>query len=391
MSPRHRSPLGGSSWLVRHGLKLLLVFLPFAPLASWLHWGGVATFVCSALAIVPLAGLMGEATETLADRLGSGVGALLNVTFGNAAELIIALFALSHGYQDVVKASITGSVIGNALLVLGLAIVAGGIGRERQRFERTTAATGSTLLVLAGIGLVVPATFHSAGVAAMARDAISAARVHRLEQGLSLHISVVLFAVYLLGLLFSLRTHRHLFAGTVPQRREHGGRGAASAHEHAPDAGPGSVRAAVLTLVGATALIAWMSELLVGAVQEASHTLGFSPVFVGVVVVAVIGNAAEHSTAVMAALRDRMDLALHIAVGSGIQIALFVAPILVFVSHAMRAGPMDLVFRPFEVVAVGIAVVLVHLVAEDGESHWLEGVFLLAVYLMLALAFYVLP
>ncbi len=377
MTAAEARPARSSLFAPERALQLLIVFVVIAPLAHALHWDPLVVFACAALAIVPLAGMMGEATERLASRLGAGVGGLLNATFGNAAELIIAIAALQRGLYDVVKASLTGSIIGNVLLVLGLACVAGGARRERQTFDRAAAAAGSTLLALAAIGLVVPAMFHFVAEGAVTHATLSPAREIEIEHGLSLEISIVLFAAYLLSLVFSLRTHRHLYAGQS---------GAHVAHSQA--APPG---AAVVTLVAATALVAWMSELLVGAVEPASRALGFTPVFIGVVVVAIIGNAAEHSTAVLMAMRDRMDLALHIAIGSSTQIALFVAPVLVFLSYLMRHGPMDLRFTPFEVLAVGIAVGVVNLVAQDGESNWLEGALLLAVYAILAMAFYFLP
>ncbi len=356
-------------------LQALLVFVVLAPLAKWLHWGPLAVFACSALAVVPLAGLMGGATETLASRLGQGVGGLLNATFGNAAELILALVALNRGLFDVVKASLTGSILGNSLLVLGLAMLAGGARREKQSFDRSAASASSTLLLLAAIALVVPAAFHFVAGGAVARGALTPARETVLERGLSLEIAIVLIVAYLLSLFFALRTHRHLYAG--------GG--------HPAGRAPAPVGRAVATLVVATALIAGMSELLVGAVEAASHALGLTEVFVGVVVVAVIGNAAEHSTAVVAAVRNQMDLALNIAIGSSIQIALFVAPVLVFASYVLPHGAMNLRFTPFEVLAVIAATVVVNLVASDGESNWLEGAMLLAVYLVLGLAFYFLP
>ncbi len=358
----------------------LLVFIPIAAASAYLHWGGVTTFAFAALAIVPLAGLMGGATERIADRLGAGIGGLLNATFGNAAELIIALVALSRGYHDVVKASLTGSIIGNVLLVLGLSIVAGGARRDKQTFDRTSAMAGSTLLALAAIGLVVPAMFHWAAESAVRNAQITNAHEVAIEHTLSLEIAVVLFVVYLLSLLFSLRTHKHHYAGQ-PHEGE-------VVHANPSDS---QIGRAVLTLLLATAFIAWMSELLVGAVEEASHALGLTKVFVGVIVVAIIGNAAEHSTAVLMAMKNRMDLALNIAIGSSIQIALFVAPLLVFASYAMRGKPMDLLFSPFEVLAVLIAVSTVNLVSQDGESNWLEGALLLAVYLVLGIAFYFLP
>jgi Ca2+:H+ antiporter len=357
-------------------LLLLLVFVPLAPLAEWLHWGPLPVFAFAALAIVPLAGMMGEATEHLASRLGAGIGGLLNATFGNAAELIIAVMALRRGLYDVVQASLTGSIIGNSLLVLGLAIVMGGARRERQTFDRSAAGVGSTLLALAAIGLVIPAVFHWTAEGAVARHALSPEREAALEGGLSLEIALVLFCVYLLSLLFSLGTHKHLYAG-----QDH-----AASHE----APPKGARPLV-TLLVATAFVAWMSELLVGVVEEATHQLGLTPVFVGVIVVAIIGNAAEHSTAVIMALKNKMDLAMNIAIGSSTQIALFVAPVLVFASYVIGPRPMNLRFTPFEVLAVGLAVGVVNMVAQDGESNWFEGALLLAVYLVLGIAFYFLP
>jgi Ca2+:H+ antiporter len=358
-------------------LLALLGFVPLAVLADWFHWGPLPIFVLAALAIIPLAGLMGESTERLAARLGAGIGGLLNATFGNAAELILAFMALARGLHQVVQASLTGSILGNALLVLGVAILSGGFRRERQTFDRSAAGVGSTLLVLAAIGLMVPAAFHWTAEVARARGVVGHSEEIELEHVLSLAIAIVLFTVYVLSLLFSLRTHRHLY------------RGPATVDAHG--APRGSLRGAVLTLVASTALVAWMSEILVGVVEEASHVLGLTPIFVGVVVVALVGNAAEHSTAVLMAVRNKMDLAMNIAIGSSIQIALFVAPLLVFASYGFGPRPMDLRFSPFEVLAVGMAVVVVHMVAQDGESNWLEGALLVAVYLILAIAFFYLP
>jgi Ca2+:H+ antiporter len=372
-----RSAAAARPGLITHAnaLRVLLVFIPLAVVASLLHWRGLLVFVFAGLAIVPLAGLMGEATEELAARLGAGVGGLLNATFGNAAELIIALAALQHGYHDVVKASLTGSIIGNILLVLGASILAGGVGRDHQRFDRSAAAVGSTLLALAAVGLLVPAAFHFVARGKVAMG-LAPERVPLLEDGLSVEISVVLCIAYAAYLLFSLRTHRHLYRAET-----HAGEVVADAHP----------RRALITLLVATVLVAWMSELLVGAVEEASHALGLTKVFVGVIVVAVIGNAAEHSTAVLMAVRNKMDLSINIAIGSSIQIALFVAPVLVFASHVIGPEPMNLVFTPFEVLAVAISVWLGNLVAQDGECNWIEGGLMLAVYLVLGIAFYFLP
>jgi len=370
--PRRR----GELLRAQHAPYLLLAFVPLAAAGAALEWSGPVVFACAALAIVPLAGIMGRATEALAARLGAGVGGLLNATFGNAAELIIALMALHRGLHDVVKASLTGSIIGNILLVLGLAILAGGVGREKQTFERSAAAAGATLLALAAVGLLVPALFHIVAHEALRDGAITLQREHAIEHGLSLEISVVLFASYLLSLVFSLRTHRHLYGALqLPE----------------PDTSAPSPRRALLSLIAATALVAWMSEVLVGAVEPASRSLGLTSVFVGVIVVAVIGNVAEHSTAVLAAIRNHMDLAVNVAIGSSIQIALFVAPLLVFASYWIGPRPMDLRFTSFEVMAVAIAVGASNLVAQDGESNWLEGALLLSVYLILGIAFYFLP
>lgn len=377
-------------------LTVLLLFIPLAVGLELAHAGAVWLFAASAFAIIPLAGWMGRATESLAERAGPGVGGLLNASFGNAAELIIALMALQRGLYDVVKASITGSIIGNVLLVLGLAIVAGGTKYERLRFNATAASTGATLLALSAIGLLVPAIFHG-----IVKDNPVA---HETE--LSLEIAIVLFATYLLSLWFSLRTHKHLYAGQPgpmdgaaadrPGAAHHGesAGGHAGRGEHGGHAGHGasqwSVRTAIIVLLVATGLVAWMSEILVGAVEHTAEILGMTEVFVGVILVAIIGNAAEHSTAVLVARKNQMDLALNIAVGSSIQVALFVAPVLVFVSHAM-GRPMNLVFTTFEVLAVGASVAILNLVAVDGESNWLEGAQLLAVYAILALAFFFLP
>ena len=363
------------------GFRVLLVFVVLAPLAAALGWGPLTVFACACLAIIPLARIMGEATEQLAARLGAGIGGLLNATFGNAAELIIALAALQRGLYDVVKASLTGSIIGNVLLVLGAAFVAGGARRERQSFDRAAAAAGSTLLGLAAIGLLVPALFHGATQEAIQRAVLTPAAERAAERSLSLEIAVVLFVVYGLSLLFSLRTHRHLYAG--------------QGHAETPAAAASTVAPrpwrAGFVLLAATALVAWMSELLVGAVEETSHLLGLTEVFVGVIVVAIIGNAAEHSTAILVAMKDKMDLAMNIAIGSSIQVALFVAPVLVFASYLTPHGPMDLRFTNFEVLAVGISVLVVNMVAQDGESNWLEGALMLAVYAVLGLAFFFLP
>ncbi len=355
-----------------HGLDLLLVFVPVGAVLHYMDQAPLWTFLATALAIVPLAGWMGHSTERLAGRLGAGIGGLLNATFGNAAEMIIAYQGLRAGLAGIVKASITGSILGNLLLVLGVSVLAGGVRHKTQRFNPTAAAMSATTMALSAIALLVPAVFHFVTSGQFRTDTPGLARS---EKELSLEIAVVLFAVYILSLLFSLRTHKDLY------------RGAALDHGESPRM---KVSTAITVLLVATGLVAWMSELLVEAVEPASKALGLTDVFVGVIVVAVIGNAAEHSTAVMMALKNQMDLSYHIAVGSSMQIALFVAPVLVFVSY-LTGSPMDLLFTTFEVITVGLGVGVVTLVALDGESNWLEGVLLLAVYLIFSIGFFFLP
>ena len=344
----------------------LLIFVPvtigfevFAPERYLL------IFIASALAILPLARWMGDATEQLATYFGEGVGGLLNATFGNAAELIIALAALRAGLYDVVKASIVGSIIGNVLLVLGAAMLAGGLRHQEQRFNAVAARSQATMLVLAAIALMLPAYFQST--------------VGRTTQGLdrlSVSISIVLLLAYLLSLTFALVTHRSLFAGS-----------------HVPDEGkaqPSKARA-ISVLAGTTVGIAWMSEILVGTIEPATHQLGLSKVFVGVFVVAVMGNAVEHATAIFAAMKDRMDLSLSIAIGSSVQIALFVAPVLVLASLFLGPMPMDFAFPAGLVLLVLVSVLITAQVANDGRSDWLEGTQLLTIYLVLGLTLFFVP
>jgi Ca2+:H+ antiporter len=368
-------------------LELLLVFLPISLLAEhWWHAPPLWVFASSAVAIIPLAGLMGRATEELAHRVGPTLGGLMNATFGNAAELIIALLALRAGEYDVVKASITGSIIGNILLVLGLSAFAGGIRYERQVFNRSSASMSATLMTLGTIGLVVPAIFHGL-LTHPGEQAPEQAAV--IEHRLNLLIAIVLFVSYLLSLLFSLVTHQHLFApahkATLQATEAY-----ASAQEP-PEAPHWSVTTATIVLVMSTICIAILAEQLVKTLEPVAHGLGLSKIFIGVIVVAVIGNAAEHSSAVVFAWKNQMDLSVQIAVGSGLQICLFVAPILVFFSYVTGPEPMDLYFSTFEVVAVALSVLIVNATAQDGESNWLEGCLLLAVYLIMAIAFFHLP
>ena len=359
-------------------LGVLLLFIPVAVVMRYvLDMDGTPIFLAAAISIIPLAGYMGRATERLADQVGAGIGGLLNATFGNAAELIIAVLALRAGLQGVVKASLTGSIIGNILLVFGLSALAGGLKHPPiQRFNRTAASLGATMLVLSAIGLVIPAIFH-----ALAGDGYDV-----VERNLSLDISIVLIITYVLSLVFSLRTHSDLYLGAA---HAEDGRG------HDPQDRGVARRREALKALGLLALsaaaVGFMSEMMVGSLEQAAHELGMTEVFVGVILVALVGNAAEHSTSVLMALKNKMDLSVNIAVGSSIQIALFVAPLLVFISYFVGPAPMDLRFTGLEVVAVVLSVGIMALVCQDGESHWMEGVQLLAVYLMLGIAFYFLP
>ena len=350
-------------------MPLMLGFVPVAiavgVLAPQRH---VAVFVVATLAILPLAAYIGKATEALAAQLGGGIGGLLNATFGNAAELIIGVLALREGLPDLVKASLTGSIIGNVLLVFGASALVGGLRHRVQHFNRTAAGVGTTMLLLSAIGLIVPAVFH---YLARGRGAP--------ELKLDTEIAVVLLVTYCVSLLFTLRTHREMYG--VPASAPRGG-----------SAAPGlSVGGAVMMLVAATIAVAVVSELLVGAVTETARALGLTELFVGVVVVALVGNAAEHYSAVVLAANDDMDAALSIAVGSSTQIALFVGPVLLLLSYVVGPRPMDLLFSVFELVAIVISVLSIAFIAHDGETHWMEGVQLLAVYLILALGFYFLP
>lgn len=366
--------------LAKEPLSWLLLAMPVTIAMEMLHVGALWTFVFSGLAVIPLAGLMGRATENLAETLGAGIGGLLNATFGNAAELIIALLIIWRGPEmyPLVKATITGSIIGNVLLVLGMAILLGGLSYPRQQFNRTAASMGATLLALASIGLIMPTVHYYLFRAGAGHNPEELQKVEFLSE----EIAAILAVVYMLSLVFSLRTHQHLFGGPADDLQTTG--------EHRQP--EWSRNTSLIVLLVATAGVGWMAHILVDTVEQAGQALGMNHVFIGVIVVAVVGNAAEHSTAVLMAMKNKMDLAVHIAVGSSLQIALFVAPVLVFASMFMgHTHPLDLHFTPLELIAVVLAVSVLALVCQDGESHWMEGVMLLAVYCILALAFYHLP
>jgi Ca2+:H+ antiporter len=354
---------------------LLVPFIPIAIVFEFAHAGPVVTFFASALGVIPTAALMGRATEELAVRSGPGIGGLLNVTFGNAPELIIALFALGAGLHEVVKASIIGSILGNTLLVLGAAMFFGGWKRDRQTFDRTAASAQSSMLLLAAAALVMPAIYEL--IDGRGLPAPGAERIHydSTVEGLSAAVACVLIVSYVAGLWFSLRTHRDLFN---PQHE-------LGEEEHEP----WTVRKSIIALSIAGVAVGVMSEILVDSISDAAAKLGLSEFFIGVIVVAIVGNAAEHWVAVLVALKNKMDLAVNIAIGSSAQIALFVAPVLVLVSFVLGPHPMALVFNGFELGGILLAILIANHVTNEGESTWYEGLQLLSVYVVLGIAFYV--
>ncbi|TVQ16800.1 MAG: calcium/proton exchanger [Leptolyngbya sp. DLM2.Bin15] len=351
----------------------LLVFVPISVAAHLMHMGALVVFATAALAILPLAAWMGTATEEIAVVSGPTIGGLLNATFGNATELIIALIALNAGLIEVVKASITGSILGNLLLVMGLSMFLGGLRYKEQEFQPVLARLNASSMNLAVIAILLPTAvnFTSTGIEEAQMQRLSAA------------VAVVLIGVYLLTLLFSMKTHSYLCeAGDVDLELNEEGEDAAG---HRPN-----LWLWTGVLLGATLLVAIESELLVGALEEATEQLGLTQLFTGVILLPIIGNAAEHATAVTVAMKNKMDLSVSVAVGSSLQIALFVAPVLVLAGWLM-GQPMDLNFNPFELVAVAVAVLIANSISSDGRSNWLEGSLLLATYAVLSLAFFFHP
>jgi Ca2+:H+ antiporter len=350
-------------------IDTLLIFVPVAVFLEQSRPDAhTLIFFAACLGIIPLAAWLGRATEQIANRAGEGVGGLLNATFGNAAELIIAIVAMRAGQLDLVKASLTGSIIGNVLLVLGASFLAGGLRYNVQNFNAITARAQAQMLLVVAVAVIIPGLFH----------AMRSSGVEVNGAAISLGIAFLLIVVYVLSLVFSLRTHKHLFQG--------------SGESHHGDAeNAWSIGNALAVLAIATFFIAWLSEILVGSVEQAAYEIGMSKIFVGVIIVAVIGNAAEHSSAITAAIRNRMDLTLSIAIGSSTQIALFVTPLLVFLSYFLAPWPMDLVFSLGETFAIMIAAFVAAHMTSDGHSNWFTGVLLLGLYLILAIGFFHAP
>jgi Ca2+:H+ antiporter len=359
-------------------LSVLLLFIPVSIAGHFLHWSDQIVFITSALAIVPLAAWMGTATEEIAVVMGPALGGLLNATFGNATELIIALVALNAGLIDVVKASITGSIIGNLLLVMGFSMLLGGLKYKEQTFQPIVARVNASSLNLAVIAMLLPTAvdYTSSGID---DDAI---------QKLSIAVSIVLIIVYGLTLLFSMKTHTYLYEGGLADMdpEELADANLAGDDEH----GKVNLPLWISVLLGCTLLVAVESEFLVSTLETATKELGLTALFTGVILVPIIGNAAEHATAVTVAIKDKMDLSVSIALGSSLQIALFVAPFLVLAGYAM-GKPMNLSFNPFELVAVMVSVLIANSISSDGRSNWLEGSLLLAAYTVLGFAFYFHP
>ena len=348
--------------------------IPVAVVLEFTHAGATWVFLASALGVIPTAALMGRATEELAARSGPGIGGFLNVTFGNAPELIIALFALGAGLHEVVKASLVGSILGNILLVMGASMLAGGARRDRQNFEPRAASAQALLLLLATVALIMPAIFELVQGPGLPSPRDQAVAYPSDVLSLSVGVAIILLLSYAAGLLFSLKTHAHLF-NPAHDEDDHGGE-------------PWTVRRSVTMLAIAGVAVGIMSEILVGSITEASESIGLSPFFVGVIVVAIVGNAAEHWVSVYFAVRNKIDLSINIAVGSAAQIALFVAPVLVLSSFLIGPFPMALVFNGFEVGAILLAVFIAQEVTQRGDSTWFEGLQLLAVYAVLGLTFF---
>lgn len=341
-------------------LKIMLIFVPISIIAEFMHLSPIIMFILAALAIVPLAGLMGEATEEISFYSGPRIGGFLNATFGNATELIISFFALKEGLFEVVKASIAGSVIGNILLVLGASMFLGGIKYKTQRFNKKIIEVSSSMLLFAIIGLTIPAIFT---------HTLKPELLNTSYEGLSVEIAIIMFIIYILSLFFSFYTHKDIYSVD---------------HEEESKV-KWSLKKAISVLILATLFIAVESEFLVRAIEPVTRILGLSEFFVGMILIPIIGNAAEHSTAIIMALKNKMDVAVEIAIGSSLQIILFVAPVLVFIS--LLFTPMSIMFNEFEMISLIVSVLIANKVANDGESNWLEGIQLLAVYLIIAASF----
>lgn len=343
-------------------LYAMIIFLPITLIGNAVGFSEPALFACSALAIIPLAGVMGKSTDVISCYTGQKIGGLLNATFGNATELIIAFVAMKEGLFDVVKASLAGSVIGNILLVLGIAMFAGGIKHKTQSFNIHSINITSSMLLFAVLGLSIPAIFTHT----MPEESLTAQ-----FEGLSVITAVLMLIIYAMQFVFSFVTHKHLYKESLPTEEER------------PSM---SMPLAIGLLLAATVCIAILSEIFVGTVEPMAESVGMSKTFVGIILVPIIGNAAEHSTAVIMAVKDKMNAAVEIAIGSSLQIILFVIPVLVLAS--LLFTPMSIVFTPFELVAMAASVLIANRVSSDGQSNWLEGLQLFTAYVIIGAAFF---
>lgn len=337
----------------------LIISFVLTGIAHYMHLNSTLQFVVACIAIIFVAGFLGKATESVAHYAGERVGGFLNATFGNAAELIIAIFLVKDGLYDIVKASLTGAIIGNLLLVLGLSIFAGGLKFKEQSFNVKLASHNSSLMILGVVALFIPAIF-------------TGGLTTKETSTMSMIVAILLIAAYLLWLLFSMVTHKNVLSD--------------EAIEHGEAAWSKST--SVLFLVLSTVMVAFTSEWLVGTLEEVTNKFGFSEMFVGAFLVAIIGNAAEHSAAVMMAMKNKMGAAVEIAIGSSLQIALFVAPVLVLISFLMSGTPMNIVFTTYEIAAIGVAVFITKSITQDGSTNWFEGLLLLVVYIILGVVFF---
>ncbi len=345
-------------------LRYMLIFIPISIIAKFLNISDSIMFILACLSIIPLAGLIGECTEEISFYSGPKIGGFLNGTFGNATELIISFFALKEGFFDVVKSSISGSVIGNILLVVGASMLAGGLKYKTQKFNKKVSEVSSTMLLFSVLGLCIPALFT---------HTVNPKLLNTRYEGLSIFVAIVMIIIYILSLFFSFSTHKDIYNNNDEKQ---GG------------SSKWSLKKSIFLLILSTVLIAIESEFLVNGIEPITESLGWSQFFVGIIIIPIIGNAAEHTTAIVMARKNEMDVALEIAIGSSLQIILFVAPVLIFLS--LFFTPMSIVFNPFELIALIASVLIANRVSNDGESNWLEGIQLLAVYLIIAASFFIL-
>lgn len=362
-------------------IYFLLVFVPIAFALEFAHADHLVLFAVAAIALIPLAKLIGDSTEHLSTHYGATIGSLLNVTFGNAAEIIIAIVAISAGLLDLVKASITGAILGNILLIFGLSLVAGGFKYKEQRFNRENVGFQSSMLFIAVIGLAVPTI--------IATTALTGPGNQENMQLLSDSLAFILLAVYILGIVFTFFTHKHLFVQKEALEEATSGETKLSADSQVDHIGHchWSKKKSFILLAASMAGVILVSEILVGSVEQTGEELGFGELFVGAIIVGIVGNAAEHSSAILLARKGKIELSIGIAAGSGTQIALFVVPILVFAGIAM-GQPFTLVFTLFELAMILLGAIILNLIVHDGKTNWFEGVMLTAVYVIMAIGFF---